>query len=334
MFWIESLWLTIILWFCGIFLLIVSAEKAVQRSLDLAYHYGLSEVFIWLTILSIGTSIPEIASNIIGWFGILSWTLDPHIIASTVISANVWSSIVQQTLVTGMIVVVLGHIRFKRVFLAENYVALIVSLLIVFIVSYDGLLSRSDCLIMLLVFVLYMYFLYNQEHRYRHNHYEQIAAGTLIKPFHSFLWLAIWFVGIFIGSNIALHSVEYIVTNTSISGWIIGVLTLGIAWALPELITCITAMKKDSEGIAIGTIIGSNIVNPLMGIGLWGLVGTYMIPQSFLWWDIPVQIITACILLLWLRKHHRTIPKSWWIILILVYIIYILVRVHFFSTDL
>lgn len=68
----------------------------------------------------------------------------------------------------------MGHMSFKRSFLAENYVALIATLIIVFVLAYDGLLSRSDAVIMLLVFVLYLYFLYRKEYTHRHVRYEYV----------------------------------------------------------------------------------------------------------------------------------------------------------------
>lgn len=333
MFWTTSLrllWLIGLLW---IALLILSAEKTVQRSLDLAYHYWLSEVFIWLTILSIGTSIPEISSNIIGWFGILTWWLDAHIGSATVLGANVWSSIVQQTLIIWSVTILLWHLKFNRIFLAENYIALIATFLIVFILAYDEIISRSDSFIMLLVFVLYLYFLYRQEWRHRHNRYEQIDKWALENPKQTWIMLIIWFIGVFIGSAVALETVQGIVTLTGVSGSLLWVMTLGIASSLPEFITSLSAMKKQAQGISIGTLIWSNIVNPLMGIGAWWIVAWYIVPHSYITRDMPVQIVTACILLLRVNRHHRVMPKLAWVILIMTYVIYILVRMQWFSVD-
>jgi len=333
MFWVTSLR---ILWFIGLFwiaLLIFSAERTVQRSLDLAYHYWLSEMFIWLTILSIGTSIPEISSNIIGWFGILSWWLDAHIASATVLWANVWSSIVQQTLIIWSVTLLFWRLKFNRIFLAENYIALIATFLIVFILGYDGMITRSDSFIMLLVFVLYLYFLNRQEARHRHNRYNQIQQWTLVNPRRTRGMLFVWFVGVFIWSAIALEVVQNVVKLTGVSGSLLWVMTLGIASSLPEFITSISAMKKQAQGISVGTLIWSNIVNPLMGIGMWWLISWYIVPHSYISRDMPVQIITACILLLRVNRHHRVMPKSAWVILILVYVIYILARMQWFSVD-
>lgn len=333
MFWTTSLrllWLIGLLW---IALLIFSAERTVQRSLDLAYHYGLSEVFIWLTILSIWTSIPEISSNIIGWFGILTWWLDAHIASATVLWANVWSSIVQQTLIIWSVTLILWRLKFNRIFLAENYIALIATFLIVFILAYDGIISRSDSFIMLLVFVLYLYFLYRQEWRHRHNRYNQIEKWTLANPKLTRWLLFVWFVGVFIGSAIALEVVQKIVTLTWVSWSLLWVMTLGIASSLPEFITSISAMRKQAQGISVGTLIWSNIVNPLMWIGMGWIISWYIVPHSYISRDMPVQIITACILLLRINRHHRMMPQSAWVILILVYVIYILARMQWFSVD-
>ena len=85
----------------------------------------------------------------------------------------------------------MGQLKFNRTFLAENYIALIATFLIVFVLGYDLLISRSDATIMLIVFGLYLYFLYRQEHKNRHHHYEKIETGSLINPWISVFWLMI-----------------------------------------------------------------------------------------------------------------------------------------------
>lgn len=327
------IWMISLIWILWIILLIFSAEKAVQKTLDLAYHFWLSEVFIWLTVLSIGTSIPEISSNIIWWFGILSWNLDPAIGSATVLWANIWSSIVQQTLIIWMITLLAWRLRFNRTFLAENYVALIATFLIVFVLAYDLMISRSDATILLLVFALYLYFLYRQERKHRYNHYKQIAQWSLINPRITWWRLIVAFIGVFLGSSIALDVVQTIVTVTWVSWSLLGVLTLWIASALPEFITSMSAIKKQAEWISVWTLIWSNIVNPLMWIGAWGVIAWYIVPQTYISRDLPVQIITACILLVRINRHHRVVPKLAGVILILIYIIYILVRMQWFSSD-
>lgn len=320
-------------WICWIALLVFSAEKTVQKTLDLAYHFWLSEVFIWLTVLSIWTSIPEISSNIIWWFGILSWQLDPSIASATVLGANVGSSIVQQTVIIWLVAILLWRLKFNRIFLAENYVALIATFLIVFVLWYDWIISRSDATIMLIVFGLYLYFLYRQERTHRHSHYEQIQQWSLINPRKTWWRLLVWFIGVFLGSSIALETVQAIVTSTGISWSLLWVMTLWVASALPEFITSLSAVRKNAEWVSIGTLIWSNIVNPLMGIGAWGIIAGYIVPHTYIAWDLPVQIVTACLLLIWINRHHRIMPKWAWVILILIYIAYIFARMHWFSTD-
>jgi cation:H+ antiporter len=186
---------------------------------------------------------------------------------------------------------------------------------------------------MLLVFGLYLYFLYRQERKHRHNHYNEIDKWSLINPRITWWRLIVGFIGVFLGSSISLEVVQTLVTVTWVSGSLLWVMTLWIASSLPELITSLSAIKKQAEWISIWTLIWSNIVNPLMGIGAWWIIAGYIVPQTYISRDLPVQIIAACMLLVWVNRHHRVVPKLAWVILILIYIIYILVRMQWFSVD-
>lgn len=329
---IESLPLLMGIWLVWIIVLWFSANKTVEKSINIARYFWRSEIFIWLTILSIGTSIPEISSNIIGWFGILLWKLNYEITSATVIWGNVGSSIVQLTLITWAIIVLMWKVKLKKEFIAENYVTLIVTFLFMFILWYDGTISPSEWALMLLVFALYLYFLYRQEHAHHikeHPHH-QTKAHT---PRKDGLWIIIWFVGVFLGSSVALESLQQIVVLTWLSGWLLGIMALWVASALPEFITSISALRKWAADVSIWTLIGSNIVNPLMGIGSWAIITWYAVPQWFIGIDLPIQVVVSCALLLWVIHHKSTLPKYAGYMLIATYICYLIARMYFFSTD-
>lgn len=329
---IQSLSMLIGIWILWIFVLWWSANKTVEKSINLARFFWRSEMFIGLTILSIGTSIPEISSNIIWGFGVLLGKLNYEITSATVIWGNVWSSIVQLTLITGLIIVLMGQVKLKKEFISENYVTLIVTFLFMFIVGYDGTITQSEWALMLLVFALYLYFLYRQEHAHHikeHPHH-QTHAHT---PLQDALWIIAWFTGVFLGSSVALESLQQIVVITWLSGWLLGIMTLWVASALPEFITSLTALRKWAADVSIWTLIGSNIVNPLMGIGVWAVISWYAVPQGFSGIDVPIQVLVSCILLLWIIHHKRILPKYAGYILITTYFIYLLLRIYFFPTD-
>ena len=113
----------------------------------------------------------------------------------------------------------------------------------------------------------------------------------------------------------------------------LGVVTLGVASALPELTTALAGAHHKAHGISIGTLVGSNITNPLVGIGLGAIVSTYAAPQPFLAWDLPWQAGSGAILLVFLLLRKGRIGRVGSLYFIGLYVIYILFRVLFFAVD-
>ena len=148
------------------------------------------------------------------------------------------------------------------------------------------------------------------------------------------VFLTVIAMGVLLGSSsVVLKVVELIVSDTGIGGSLIGVLTLGIASALPELFTAISGLRKKAAGISLGTLIGSNITNPLVAIGLGGMLSTYFVPKPLILWDLPMETITATLLLVWLLFNKRKLGRKGAIYLMLLYFVYAGIRIVYFSID-
>jgi len=132
---------------------------------------------------------------------------------------------------------------------------------------------------------------------------------------------------------IALKITEVIVAKTGVGGSLIGVVTLGIASALPEFITAISGVRHGDGGISLGTLVGSNITNPLVAIGGGALISTYWVPGPLVLWDLPWETVTGAILwvILWLNKGKLGKLAAYY--LIALYFIYVSLRMIFFSVD-
>jgi cation:H+ antiporter len=130
-----------------------------------------------------------------------------------------------------------------------------------------------------------------------------------------------------------LSITEIIVDRTDVSGSLLGVLTLGIASALPELTTALAGVRNKEEGISLGTLVGSNITNPLVGIGGGALISTYAVPIPLINWDLPWQAVTGLILwaILWLNKGKLGRKEA--IYLMAMYFIFVILRSYLFPVD-
>ena len=162
----QSLWTLIIFGALAIILLVVSSNVAVEKLTGLAGYFRLSTTFMGVTIVSVATSIPEIAAHFTASVGILSGALDYEISSAVVLGANIGSDVVQQTLIMAIVILIAGKLHFKRYFLWKTMLPMIITTLMCILLGIDGQFSRIDGLILMGSFFGYMYYLYVDERKY------------------------------------------------------------------------------------------------------------------------------------------------------------------------
>ena len=338
----ESLGLLILFGTLSIAVLVYASNVAVKKLTGLASYFRLSTTFMGVTVVSLATSIPEIAAHYTASFGILSGSLDYEVSSAVVLGANIGSDVIQQTLIMAFVVLMAGGLHFRRYFLWKSMIPMIATTIMCIVLGVDGNFSRVDGLILTLSFLGYMYYLYFDERK----HYKQedhgfgeegeIPEGMPKNAKEAWLdggiaLLALLFT---VGSAmIALQITEGVVGQTGIGGSLIGVVTLGVASALPEFITAIAGVRHGDSGISLGTLIGSNITNPLVAIGGGAVISTYWVPRPLVLWDLPWETITGAVLwvILWLNKGKLGKWTAYY--LIALYFVYVAFRMIFFSVD-
>ena len=338
----QNLWMLSISGVVSIAVLVISSNVAVKKLTGLAGYFRLSTTFMGVTVVSIATSIPEIAAHYTASFGILSGTLDFEVSSAVVLGANIGSDVVQQTLIMAIVVLMAGGLRFRRYFLWKSMIPMIATTIMCIVLGVDGVYSRIDGLILFGSFIAYMYYLYVDERKhYREEDHgfgedDEIPEGVPQNGKEAFRdgVIAILALLLTVGSAmIALQATEVVVARTGIGGSLIGVVTLGIASALPELITAISGVRHGDSGIPLGTLVGSNITNPLVAIGGGALISTYWVPRPLVFWDLPWETVTGAILwmILWFTKGKLGKWGAYY--LIGLYFVYVTFRMIFFAVD-
>lgn len=337
----ETLMGNVLLGLGALILLVLAADLAVSRLVDLAEYLRLSATFMGMTVLSLATSIPEITAHVTASAGILRGTLNYEIGSAIVLGANIGSDVVQQTLIMGLVVLLAGRLYFRRYFLWKSMVPMIATTILCLILGWDRVFSRLDGLLLFGAFVAYTYYLYYDERK----HYRAVAGEGIAAPREvpaianrrqawraAGITLAAMTVTV-LAAQTVLHATEFVVVATGIGGSLIGVVTLGTASALPELVTAISGVRKNHHGICLGTLVGSNITNPLVAFGLGALLSTFWVPRPVLAWDLPWEAVTGAILwaILWFTKGRLKLAGAAY--LIALYVIYIVTRAVFFAID-
>jgi cation:H+ antiporter len=333
----QSLVVNVALGLSALVLLVLSANLAVKKLIGLADYFHLSTTFMGVTVVSLATSIPEITAHLVASAGILRGTMDYEIGSAIVLGTNIGSDVVQQTLIMGLVVFMTGALSFRRYFLWKSMVPMIGTTIMCLILGWDRSYSRLDGLILFATFIGYMYYLYIDERKHYKREDNVQEQGDAPQNGRQVAWwilisLAAMGLAVF-GAQIALNVTELIVVRTGVSGSLIGVVLLGVASALPELTTAISGVRHNAHGISLGTLVGSNITNPLVAIGGGALVSGYWVPRSLVHWDLPWEAVTGLILwgLLWVTRGK--LGKWGAFYLVSLYAVYIVFRVVLFAAD-
>lgn len=328
----TSLIINIFIGLIALTLVVLITDKVINRSIKVSRKLGISELFIGLTIISIGTSLPEIIMHIVASLDIVRHNIDPFVASAVVLGINVGSDIVQQTLIIG-IVALIGAIYVKKSFLKKDFSIMIFAAVLLLLFSLDGKIDRKEGFILFFGYLIYLWFLWLKEkERMKNDKNHEKTYRSRDGIFYDLSFIAIGLVVIIISAEYILRVAQFFVDKYNIGGSLIGVFTIGIAAALPELTTSVTAALRGSSSISIGTLIGSNITNPMFALGLGALISGYNVPRSIIVYDLPVKIGTA-IVILWFFWKHKALSKKEAVIMIGMYIAYALIRLKYFPVD-
>lgn len=304
---------TILLFFVGFYILVKGANFLVDGSSSLARKFNISSLVIGLVIAGIGTSIPEFAISFIANLKDLS-----GIGLGTIIGSNTFN-----------ILFILGVTAFffplamKKEWvdhdLVWNIVAVLVAIFFVFLFG-AGIISRLEGAIMLLVFFLWLFFALHSKERSEEDHAQwRIFALPL-----TFVMITAGLLGVIVGGKWVVDGATVIAGSLGMSSALIGLTIIGIGTSLPELTVSFVAALRRRPGLALGNIIGSNIFDFLMILGLSAVVKPIIFPSNLVLH--AVVTLTASLFLYGLMFTGKPYVLERWqgLLLLLFYILYLL----------
>lgn len=312
----------------GVAIVALLCEVVIQESLALAQRFNWSGAFVGLSILSIGTSLPEILTQIAGSYSILRNPNTLDTMSGLMLGSNIGSDIFQQNFVLPLVALI-GGVTVARKRREEELGGLIAASALLWVFAQDGMLSRLDGAMLTLTYLAYLIFLTRMErpsHARPRPHaprrHLMLALGLLVAGFAAMAFVTIEVVA----------AAERLVSRLPVSASYFGIVVLGIATALPELAAALLAIFKGERGISSGILIGSNITNPLFGIGLGSFLSTYAVPWAVTLYDLPVKILTAGLIYAFVFRQMK-LNRLQAMLLILLYFAYLLAREQFFPAD-
>ena len=276
--------IAIILIIIGFILLIKGADLLVEGASNIAKKYGIPEIIIGLTIVSIGTSMPELFVSITSMFG----NYDDMVIGNVI-----GSNIANLLLILG-ISSIIRTIDFKReTKIFEIPMCLIFTLILGIICNTGSIVIRYEAIILILLFSLFiLYSILMAKKEINNANTKERSNESILK---NFFYILMGTIALKAGGELAVDDAIEVATKLHLSEKIIGVTILAIGTSLPELVTSISASIKNRSDIAIGNIIGSNIFNMLFIIGITGLINPIEYNISYNT-DLIVLVIATIIL--------------------------------------
>lgn len=311
----------------GALIIFLLADFILKKTLSLSHHFGFSDSFIGITVLSIGTSIPEILTHIIASIQILQNPSSLNTLSSLVIGTNIGSNIFQQTIILSLVAII-GVIIVKKKELHYTMGALIATAGIVLLLSIGGFINRVEAAFLVILYFAYLYYL---NHKKIYHTKPKNNLTKLQIPLYTLTIIVAFIIMAFV-TNIILNFAQILVATLPISASFFGVIVLGIASALPELSTSLVAVLKHQKGISAGVLIGSNITNPLLALGLGGVISGYSVPTVVTYFDLPAMMISGAIIYYLLWKNER-MTKPHAMVLLGLFFTYIFLRLYFFPAD-
>ncbi len=314
--------------FGGALLMLAISEVVIRLTLRLARHYRLSGSFAGLTILSVGTSLLEIMTHIVGSVRIVQQPEQMNTLSALLLGSNIGSDVFQQNFVLPL-VALLGTVVVARRMLVLEVGALIAASGLLWFACLGGVVTRIEGALLVLAYAAYLYLLGRnrrtetpllREPLVRHQ--ALVVAGLVI----------LCFAGMALIADPVLGAATRLVAQLPMSASLFGVVVLGVCTAMPELMTALVSIYKGQREISAGILIGSNITNPLLSAGLGAMISGYTVPNVIVAYDLPVKILTGALIYVFLWRR-QDLSRGEAFVLIALYFAYVAGRGILFTDD-
>lgn len=314
----------------GFVLLIKGADFFIVSSSSIARKFNVSPLIIGLTLVAFGTSLPELAVSFAASISARAQGMTADIAMGNVIGSNV----ANLTLILGfsaiMMPIAVRKSMYKKEFPFLIVITILISVLAFFFQS-DAQIVWWEALILLLFFAFYMYLMISSK-----KEVPEVEEIHVVDFKKALILLVIGIGGVSLGGYLVTTGAEFIAIELLVSSFsmsvtrattLVGLSIVALGTSLPELVTSIMAAKKGENEIALGNVVGSNVFNTLLIIGLSGLVTPLGINADVLIDTVIVIGITLITIVFCFTESKISKVEGWILVAIYFsYITYIILR--------
>ena len=251
----DNIWLNVIFVMIGIVLVLWGADRLTEGAVGLAERMKVSQMVIGLTVVAMGTSMPEFCVSLVS---ALKGT--PDLAVGNIVGSNVFNSL----LIVG-VAAMLAPMTILKTTVRKDIPFAVLASGALFLLCLDGYIGRVDAGFLLILFVFFMGVTLTTA---KPDGETQSEAKKPMKPLVATAWLLVGLACLVFGSNLFVDGATTVAQAIGISDAVIGLTIVAGGTSLPELATSAVAARKGNSGIAIGNVLGSNVFNIFLILGV------------------------------------------------------------------
>lgn len=321
--------MTLVLFFVGFVVIIKGADLLVSGASSIAARYGIPDIIVGLTIVSFGTSMPELSVSILA-------SIDGH--TDLAIGNILGSNIANVLLVLGVAAIIAPLPVRSGTVLSEIPFSLTAAVLVGFLANAalftnpttELTLSRLDGVFLLFFLALFMGYIFKVA---KNGHGTKGGEANQVPPpaslFRPIVYVVAGMVGLYLGGEWVVDGALEIASSMGLSESLVALTIVAVGTSLPELLTSAVAAYKKNTDIAIGNVVGSNIFNLLWVLGLSSVI-TELPFDHINNMDIVMVIFSSALLLLALEIGRKSVIDRWkgigFVLIYINYLIYLVQR--------
>ena len=299
----------------GLVALWQGTDFALEGALRISSRYGVSRGFVGLTVLAIGTGLPELVVGVVGGMEQLA-----GVEASGVVVGNMTGSVVAQGALVLGVSGLFAYLRLAPRMIRRDGVILLLAIGLFALVGIDGRITRAEGAVLIVGYAIYLVALLQAE---RNGKYEPEAVKG--RPIVDFMTVALGLATVVVAAHVVVVNAISIAQDWNISQTVIGIFLVGAGTSLPELALSVRAAAKGQSSISVGNIIGSNTFDLMVPVGASSVLFPLTVTKDVLIIDVPVMlIVTATALYCFI--HKKGLQRKEGIALLVMYGSYMILR--------
>lgn len=308
---LNALWIVV-----GVVLVLWGADRLTEGAVAVAERLRVPQIVIGLTIVALGTSMPELCVSVVS---ALKGT--PDLAVGNVVGSNIFNAL----LIVGVAALVAPMTILRSTVFKDVPCALVASVVLLMMCQNDWVITRLDGAILFVFFLVFMRLTIKgatsaqpapqaaqgettQGQTAQEAAADEASAKQPMKGWLAVLWMVVGLAALIGGSNLFVGGATEVARALSVSDAVIGLTIVAGGTSLPELATSVVAAKKGNSGIAIGNVLGSNVLNILFILGLTGMISPMHIEGIT---NVDLYMMLVSTIMIWFFSFTKYTIERW-----------------------